>query len=95
MHVNLLPLGIAFALAAATPTAHASTYDGDCTDKPKSEWLSTTEVKVRFEAQGYVVGKVKSSGTCYEVYARDKDGAKVELFVSPADAHVVSQAGAK
>ncbi|MBS0571539.1 MAG: PepSY domain-containing protein [Proteobacteria bacterium] len=95
MNRKLVKSAAALAFAAASLGAFASTYDGQCTDKPKSEWKSTADIKAHFETQGYTVGKIKASGTCYEVYAKDKDGKRVELFVNPADASVVGQAGTK
>lgn len=85
----------ALALCVLPLGALASTYDGECTDRPKSEWKDTTDIKAHFQTQGYTVGKVKTGGSCYEVYAKDKDGNKVELFVNPVDASVVGQAGKK
>ncbi|MBS0326166.1 MAG: PepSY domain-containing protein [Proteobacteria bacterium] len=82
----------ALALAALPLAAFASTYDGECTNQPQSRWMSTSDVKARFESQGYEVRKVKTGGSCYEVYAKDKDGGKVELFVNPVDASVVGKA---
>ncbi|HEU5479819.1 MAG TPA: PepSY domain-containing protein [Candidatus Tumulicola sp.] len=83
----------ALALSVLSVGALASTYNGECTDQPKSKWMTTADVKARFEAQGYNVGRVKTGGSCYEVYAKDKNGTKVELFVNPVDARVVGQAG--
>lgn len=95
MHANSIRTAVALTLSVLSVGAYASTYNGECTSKPKSEWLSTADVKARFEAKGYTVGKVKASGSCYEVYTRDKSGRKAELFVNPADATVVSQADKK
>ena len=81
------------ALCAVSSASFATTYSGSCTAEPASNWLSPDAVKSKFEKQGYSVARVKSSGTCYEVYARDKNGNKVELFVNPANASVVAQAG--
>mgnify|MGYP000935953076 CR=1 FL=1 len=92
-HSSTIALALALVIAALPFGATASTYAGECTDRPKSEWQSTDEIKAPFEAQGYAVGKVKNGGSCYEVYARDTDGNKVELFVNPVDASVVGQAG--
>lgn len=83
------------ALSTLSFGAFASTYDGECTREPQSKWMKTTDVKVKFEAQGYSVGKIKTGGSCYEVYAKDKDSKKIELFVNPVDASVVGQAGKK
>ena len=95
MSANIIRTTLVLALFVTPVAALASTYDGECTDKPKSEWLSTAAVKARFEAQGYTVGKVKGDGTCYEVYTRDKDGNKTEFFVNPVDASIVAEASKK
>lgn len=95
MNSNIIKSIAGLALLAASLGAYASTYSGECTDKPKSEWKSTADIKAHIAAQGYTVGKIKASGSCYEVYAKDKDGKRVELFVSPADASVVGRAGTK
>lgn len=81
------------ALSTLSLSAFASTYAGSCTTETKSKWMTPAAVQTKFEQRGYVVRRVKSSGTCYEIYAKDKEGKKVELFVSPADATVVGQAG--
>ncbi|HEU0278110.1 MAG TPA: PepSY domain-containing protein [Rhodanobacteraceae bacterium] len=73
--------------------ALASTYSGSCTSEPQSKWLSTAAVQQQYQKQGYTVRRVKAGGTCYEVYAVDKAGAKVEFFVNPATGALVQQAG--
>ncbi|MGB7481848.1 MAG: PepSY domain-containing protein [Burkholderiaceae bacterium] len=95
MHASSLKIIAALALSSVALGAFASTYDGDCTTQPKAKWMSSADVKAKFEAQGYSVGRVKTGGSCYEVYSKDKDGRKVELFVNPVDASVVGQAGKK
>lgn len=83
------------AISALSVGAFASTYDGECTTQPQSKWMKTTDVKAKFEAQGYSVAKIKTGGSCYEVYTKDKDGNKVEFFVNPVDASIVGKAGKK
>jgi hypothetical protein len=95
MNAYSTKLAAALALSALSFGAFASTYDGECTNQPQSRWMKTADVKARFEARGYSVGKVKTGGSCYEVYAKDKDGKRVELFVNPVDASIVGQAGQK
>lgn len=92
MNTRAIRFAAALALSGLSFGALASTYDGECTDQPQSKWLSTADVKARVEAQGYSVGKVKTGGSCYEVYARDKNGKRIELFVNPVNASVVGQA---
>jgi hypothetical protein len=95
MRSHFIKSTAALALSVASLGAFASTYDGECTDRPKSEWMSTDRVKAHFDGRGFSVGKVKAAGSCYEVYAKDTDGNKIELFVNPVDATVVGQAGKK
>lgn len=95
MHAFSLKTVAALALSAVSLGAFASSYDGDCTTQPKTKWMSSADVKAKFEAQGYSVGRVKTGGTCYEVYSKTADGKKIELFVNPVDASVVGQASKK
>lgn len=85
----------AIALAALSFSALASTYAGSCTSEPKSKWMTEKQVQQKYEQQGYTVRRVKTGGDCYEVYAKDKDGRKVELFVNPANGALVQEAGKK
>lgn len=84
---------LATALSIASISAFASTYAGSCTSEPKAKWMAENDVKAKFEKQGYSVMRIKTGKTCYEVYAKDKDGKKTEMFVNPVDATVVKEAG--
>lgn len=83
----------AVAIAGFSISALASTYSGSCTSEPKSKWLPTAQVQQQYEKLGYTVRRVRTGGTCYEVYAVDKSGKKVELFVNPATGALVQEAG--
>lgn len=88
---SLKPLVI-IALSALSFSAFASTYAGSCTSEPKSNWMTVKDMQTTYEKQGYSVRRIKSEGTCYEIYTMDKDGKKVELFVNPANGTVVHEA---
>lgn len=90
LHIKLLAVA---ALSTLSFSALASTYDGSCTSEPKSKWMTTKDMQAKFENQGYNVGRVKAGNSCYEVYSKDKNGKKVELFVNPVDGAVVGKAG--
>lgn len=83
----------ALAIGAFAIPALATTYSGTCTTEPQSKWLPTSKVQQQYEQQGYTVRRVRTGGTCYEVYAVDKSGKKVELFVNPATGALVQEAG--
>jgi hypothetical protein len=89
---SIRPFAI-IALSAVSLSAFASTYNGSCTSEPKAKWMVEKDVQTMYEKQGYTVRRIKSAGTCYEVYTIDRNGRKVELFVSPADGHLIQEAG--
>lgn len=77
---------IAAALLATAPAFASET----CPATPKDKWLRPEEVQARLQSRGYDVRRVKAEGNCFEVKAT-KDGKRIEAFVSPADAKVVSE----
>lgn len=73
-------------IVAASSGASASSWE--CDSGPAAGWKSVEEARVVVEAEGYVTGKVKVDGGCYEFYSK-KDGKKVEVFVNPATLEIV------
>jgi hypothetical protein len=61
-----------------------------CGDAPKSQWLSEQAIKDKAVAQGLDVRQVKIEGSCYEIKAVDKSGARVEQVVNPVTGAVVN-----
>lgn len=80
-------------LAAAALTLSATAFAGpQCTDKPKSEWISENAMKQEIADEGYTIDKFKTTdGNCYEIYGKDKDGKKVEIYFSPIDGSIVKE----
>lgn len=80
-----------FAVTALTLSAGAFAAP-QCTDKPKSEWMSEAAMKQKIADEGYTVDKFKTTdGNCYEIYGKDKDGKKVEIYFSPIDGSIVKE----
>ena len=77
-------------LGAAT-TAEAGSLGRPCTTAPQTEWLSLEVLQTKVEALGYKVQKAKLKNACGEIYAFDKNGARVELFVDPTSGEIVGQ----
>lgn len=69
---------------AASVTAHAASFGEPCTAQPKEKWLSLEAIEKIVTDHGYEIAKTKIKGTCIEVYARDKQGTRVEFFIDPA-----------
>lgn len=62
-----------------------------CTDQPKEKWMTEADFKKKAEAEGYVIRKFKTPGTCYEIYGKDKEGNNVEVYFNPVDGSVVKK----
>lgn len=61
----------------------------NCTDEPKSKWMSEESFKSKVIADGYKIKKFKQPGSCYEIYGTDKDGKSVEIYFNPVDGSIV------
>jgi len=71
-------------LASFAAGAHAESYGKPCTAEPKDKWLKLEAIEKIVKEHGYEVGKTKIKDTCVEVYVKDKDGKRSELFIDPA-----------
>lgn len=54
--------------------------DADCALHPKSEWVPEDTLKQALSEEGYSIKKFKVDGNCYEIYGRNKQGKKVEIY---------------
>jgi hypothetical protein len=80
----------AIALMALSATgAEAGSLGRPCTSAPESQYLSAAQLQAKAEAQGYQVSKTKIAKACGEIYAHDRNGAKVELFMDPTNGTIV------
>src|SRR5512146_2968890 len=62
-----------------------------CTKAPQSQWMPQQALKDRLVKDGYTIDRFLVSGTCYEIYGKDKDGKRVEIYFDPTDGHIVKQ----
>ena len=62
-----------------------------CTKAPQSQWMPQQALKDRLVKEGYTIDKFLVSGTCYEIYGKDKAGKMVEIYFDPTDGHIVKQ----
>jgi hypothetical protein len=75
-------LAVMVALAAwASPTF--ATGLAECESGPKENWVSKEELQAKLEKQGWQVRKIKEDGGCWEVYAIDEKGNRVEAYFHP------------
>ena len=72
---------VLFAAAGAVVAFSSSAFaKADCKAYPKTEWMKEGDAKAKIEAQGYSIDKFKVSGNCYEIYGRNREGKKVEIY---------------
>ena len=61
-----------------------------CTAKPQSQWLTPVQMKAKIAKMGFKKIKVfQVSGSCYEIYAINKDGRRAEVYFNPVNGKVV------
>ncbi len=76
-----------FSLAYASPSLASS--DGALCGKISGQPMSMEEVKAKVSEQGYDVRRVKREDGCLEVYAIDKQGSKVEIYLHPVSGKII------
>jgi len=79
---------LALALTFSAP-AFAEDDGGNCNVPSGSEWMSKSDVTAKTAEQGYNVRRVKREDGCYEVYATNKDGKRMELYINPVSGKIV------
>lgn len=73
-------VALVLAFAASSAAAHG---DVKCTSRPKSEWRPHTELQQKLVAEGWVIRRMEATAYCYEVYAKDPQGKRIEAFFDP------------
>lgn len=68
----LMGSGSAFATGLAT-----------CDSGPEKDWKPSADLQQMLEEKGWTVRRIKVDGGCYEVYALDENGQKVEAYFHP------------
>ena len=73
------------ALAACSVFAAPASATGlaTCESGPKSGWQPQEKLEKQLTDQGWKVRRIKEDGGCYEVYAMDDKGARVEAYFHP------------
>ena len=70
---------LAFAVAPAAQATGLTT----CNSGPKSGWQSQDKLKTKLTGEGWNVRRIKVDGGCYEVYAINDKGERVEAYFHP------------
>jgi hypothetical protein len=78
--------------ALAAGAAHAESENTSC-NVPKDKWMSEDAMKAKAKEMGLDVRKIKIENGCYEVYAIDAKGQKVEQIFNPETGAQVGSEG--
>lgn len=54
-----------------------------CDSGPREGWQPQAKLESTLKSQGWQVRRIKVDGGCYEVYAVDPKGARVEAYFHP------------
>ncbi len=87
-----LVLACAFMCSAISTTVYAA---ADCPAYPKEEWAAEDTLKQALLDEGYKIKKFKIDGDCYEMYGRNKEGKKVEIYFDMKTLAIVKAIGLK
>ena len=79
---KILTITAASLMITAAIPAFASGNDVSC-GKSTGEQLSVQAITQKASSMGYDVRKVERDDGCYEVYAIDKKGSRVEIYMNP------------
>lgn len=81
--MSIKPNMLAFVLALLCSTPVFATGLATCDSGPEENWKPSTELQQMLEEKGWTVRRIKVDGGCYEVYALDEKGNKVEAYFHP------------
>jgi hypothetical protein len=72
----------AAALALACTPAEATGL-ATCDSGPKAQWQPQEKLEKMLAEKGWKVRRIKEDGGCYEVYALNEKGERVEAYFHP------------
>lgn len=78
--VSRLCAAAAFALAASGVQA---TGLATCDSGPRENWQPQDKLAAMLKDKGWQVRRIKEDGGCYEVYALDEKGQRMESYFHP------------
>ena len=80
------------AIAAAASFGTAALAGPQCTSEAASTWLSEAEMQEKIKTAGVTIEVFKTTkGNCYEIYGRNAEGKRVEIYYHPVTGDIVKQ----
>lgn len=71
------------AIGAVLASQAGATGLATCKVGPESGWRSQADLTKMLSARGWQIRRIKVDGNCYEVYALDNAGKRVETYFHP------------
>ena len=81
--MNLRTMGTLVATAWLLVSNAWATGLATCDSGPKSGWQAPEKLEKQLTDQGWKVRRIKEDGGCYEVYALNDKGERVEAYFHP------------
>jgi hypothetical protein len=75
-------LGLVVLLSSAAPAAHATGL-ATCDSGDPAKWQSQETLSKQLVEKGWQIRRIKVDGGCYEVYALNEKGERVEAYFHP------------
>ncbi|MFC4259724.1 PepSY domain-containing protein [Marinobacter lacisalsi] len=73
----------------ASLLASTEAFAEDLCSVPASEWQDQAKVEAMLKERGWDVKRLKTEDGCYEAYALDADGQRIEAYIDPRSLDVV------
>jgi hypothetical protein len=77
------PAMLVAAMVAAPLQVATATGLATCDSGPPEKWQSQEKLSAMLKEKGWQVRQIKVDGGCYEVYAIDEKGTKMEAYFHP------------
>jgi hypothetical protein len=88
---KIMKLKLITAIAILSFTPALALASPSCTGEPKSKWMPEAAMKAKIEAMGYKIKTLEITGNCYEIYGRDKNGERAEVYFNPVSGDIVQK----
>lgn len=79
----------AVVLAAVTVLPLAAHASPKCTAEPRGKWMSQEAMTSRIKALGFTFKELEVTGSCYEIYGKNAEGKKAEVYFNPVTGDIV------
>jgi len=73
----------AMALAVFAPLPAGATGFATCDSGPREAWQPEEKLTAMLKGKGWQIRRIKEDGGCYEVYAFNEKGERVEAYFHP------------